>query len=145
MGYLSESHAVSLSRTRYQLSDSSNRTDPLNFNPLDVVLLMVVEIIEKTYDVTKKQPKDETLLKLKDWYSQKEVTRKESEEAKVNIEAGAGVKDNSIWNQILGLFASVKGELRFASSRDKKVVEYRIKRLNKLVEITNTLLGECNQ
>lgn len=119
--------------------------DPLNFNPLDVVLLMVVEVIEKTYEVTKKQPKDETLLKLKDWYSKKEVTRKEVEEAKLNIEAGAGVKDNSIWNQVLGLFASVKGELRFASSREKKVVEYRIKRFNELVEITNTLLGECNQ
>ena len=100
--------------------------DPLNFNPLDVVLLMMVKIIEQTHKVTKKQPKDETLLKLKDWYSKKEFTRKEIEEAKLSMEAGGGVKDNSIWNQVLGLFASVRGELRFASSREKKVVEYRI-------------------
>ncbi len=119
--------------------------DPRNFNPLDVVLLMVVEIVEQTYQVTEKSPKDITLLKLKDWYNTKEVTRKQNEQGNLSMEAGGGVKDNSIWNQVLGLFASVKGELRFASSREEKVVEYRIKRFNELVEITNNLLGECNQ
>ena len=63
----------------------------------------------------------------------------------MTVDAGMGVKDNSLWNQILGLFASVKGELRFAYSRERKVVEYRIKRFNELVYITNTLLKECYQ
>ncbi|MGK7930519.1 MAG: hypothetical protein AB4041_03655 [Microcystaceae cyanobacterium] len=119
--------------------------DPLNFHPLDVVLLMVAEVVEKTDETTGKRPQDATLQRLKDWYNQEEVTRKENEEGKIGIEAGAGVKDNSLWNQVLGLFASVKGELRFASSREKKVVEYRVRRFNELIAIANRLLVECNQ
>ena len=118
--------------------------DAINFSPLDVFLFMVVEIVEKTAKISR-QPSNENLQKLWDWFSSEEFTRKETRESQIKTEAGAGVKEDSFWNKILGLFASLKGEFRFASSREKKVVEYRLSRSRDLINIANQLLKECNQ
>jgi hypothetical protein len=118
--------------------------DPLNFNPLDVVLLMLVEIVEQTAKIAER-PSNKNLQNLWNWYNKEEVTHKETRESKVTAEAGSGIKGDSLWAQMLGLFASLKGELRFASTREKKVVEYRISRFNELISIANQLLNECNK
>ena len=118
--------------------------DPLNFNPLDVVLLMVIEIVEQTVAIAQR-PREENLQNLLNWFNQEEITHKETRESKVTIEAGGGIKGDSLWSQMLGLFASLKGELRFASTREKKVVEYRIRRFNDLIFVANQLLDDCNQ
>jgi len=82
---------------------------------------MVVEIVEKTAQISR-QPSSQNLQKLWDWFSSEEFTHKETREIQSKMEAGAGAKEDSLWNKILGLFASLKGEFRFASSREKKVV-----------------------
>ena len=79
-----------------------------------------------------------------DWYDTTKITQKESRHSEIKGEAGAGVKENSLWNQVLALFASIKGEMRFASSREKEVTEYRFKRINELIKIANDLISECN-
>jgi hypothetical protein len=118
--------------------------DPLNFNPLDVVLLMLVEIVEQTAKIAER-PSNKNLQNLWSWYNKEEVAYKETKESKVTTEAGSGIKGGSLWAQMLGLFASLKGELRFASTREKKIVEYRISRFNDLIAIANELLDECNK
>ena len=118
--------------------------DAINFSPLDVFLFMVVEIVEKTAKISR-QPSNENLQKLWDWFSSEEFTRKETRESQIKMEAGAGAKEDSLWNKILGLFASLKGEFRVASLREKKVVEYRLSRSRDLINIANQLLKECNQ
>jgi hypothetical protein len=46
---------------------------------------------------------------------------------------------------VLGLFATLKGEVKFASTRKTEVVEYQLTRLDTLITVTNRLLDECNQ
>ncbi|NCR13134.1 MAG: hypothetical protein GPJ24_09720 [Microcystis aeruginosa SX13-11] len=118
--------------------------DAINFSPLDVFLFMVVEIVEKTAQISR-QPSSKNLQKLWDWFSSEEFTRKETRESQMKMEAGAGAKEDSLWNKILGLFAYLKGEFRVASLREKKVVEYRLSRSRDLINIANQLLKECNQ
>lgn len=45
---------------------------------------------------------------------------------------------------MLGLFATLKGEIKFASTRKEEVVEYRLRRLSDLITVANRLLDECN-
>ncbi|NCS36436.1 MAG: hypothetical protein GPJ14_20320 [Microcystis aeruginosa G11-01] len=118
--------------------------DAINFSPLDVFLFMVVEIVEKTAQISR-QPSSKNLQKLWEWFSSEEFTRKETRESQIKMEAGAGAKEDSLWNKILGLFAYLKGEFRVASLREKKVVEYRLSRSRDLINIANQLLKECNQ
>ncbi len=118
--------------------------DSINFNPLDIVLFIIIEIVGKTGEIAEK-PDSSTLQKLLDWFSKEEITRKESRDSSIKAEAGIGAKEESIWSKVIGLFASLKGEFRFASSREKKVIEYRFSQLNDLIIIANQLLDNCNQ
>ncbi|MEB3311146.1 MAG: hypothetical protein VKJ02_13020 [Snowella sp.] len=116
--------------------------DPINFNPLDIILLILIALVEETEKIVDK-PADQYLQELKNWYNTTKITQKENRNSEVKAEAGAGVKENSLWNQILALFASIKGEIRFASSREKEVIEYRFKRINDLIKIANNIITEC--
>ena len=46
---------------------------------------------------------------------------------------------------MLGLFANLKGEFKYAADRSVKKVEYRLERLSALIELVNKLLNECNR
>jgi hypothetical protein len=118
--------------------------DPINFNPLDIVLFIIIKIVEETAEIAER-PNNEILQKLWDWFSTEEITRKETKDSTIQGQAGAGIKEDSLWSKMLGLFASVKGEFRYASSREKKIVEYRFSRLNELIIIVNKLLDDCHQ
>jgi hypothetical protein len=118
--------------------------DPINFNALDIILFILIEIVEKTEKVTGTSPDDSLLEALLNWFATEKVTRKENQETSMKLEAGGGVKDDSLWSKVLGLFANLKGEFRFASSREKEVIQYRFSKLNDLLKIANKLLNECN-
>ena len=118
--------------------------DPINFNPLDIILLIIIELVEQTEKIARK-PADKNLQELKDWYNTTKITRKESSNSEIKIEAGAGVAEKSLWAEILNLFASLKGEMRFASIREKEVTERRFSRINDLITIANKIIDECNK
>ena len=123
--------------------------DPGNFRPLDVVLMMMADVAERTAKPVKeggagKRPPEARLKEIWDWFATEKETREQSTAIAASIEAGAGVKEDSLWGQVLGLFATLKGEIKFASTRKKEVVEYRISRLTSLIEVANRLLDDCN-
>jgi len=118
--------------------------DPINFNPLDIVLLIIIELVEQTKNFAEK-PDDKNLQELKDWYSTTKITHKQSSNSDVTIGAGGGVTEKSLWAEILNLFASLKGEMRFASAREKEVTDHRFSRINDLIKIANKIINECNQ
>ena len=123
--------------------------DPGSFRPLDVLLVMMIELAEATAKPVQKggadyRPSKARLQEIWDWFSTEKETRQLAEEAALTVEAGAGVEDDSLWNKVLGLFATLKGEIKFASARAKEVVTYRLTRLDLLIEVTNRLLDECN-
>jgi hypothetical protein len=90
------------------------------------------------------QLSDHRLRELWDWFATTKVTDESARSAALTVEAGAGVKEDSLWEKVLGLFANLKGEMKFASSRKTEVIEYRLSRLRDLIEIANRLLDECN-
>lgn len=119
--------------------------DPVNFRPLDVLLIMMIEVAEQTAKLVGTPPSASCLRKIWDWFAVETRSRTMQSESKAGVEAGAGVKSDSLWAQVLGLFANLRGEIRFASAREDKVVEYRLSRLDDLIEAVNELLDECTR
>jgi hypothetical protein len=124
--------------------------EPGNFNPLDVLLLMIAEVVQQTAKPaseggTGQRPDDALLKEVWDWFSTEKTLREQAMQSAVGVDAGAGITAGSLWGKVLGLFASLKSELRFASTRKREVVEYRLDRLISLIEVANKLLKDCNQ
>jgi hypothetical protein len=117
--------------------------DPVNFRPLDVLLIMMIEVAQQTAKVV--EPPSARLQEIWDWFAQDKDTRERVTSTTAQIEAGTGVKGDSLWAKVSLLFANLRGELKFAATRKTEVVEYRLSRLNDLIEIANRLLDDCNR
>ncbi|MEM9540455.1 MAG: hypothetical protein AAGA60_13265 [Cyanobacteria bacterium P01_E01_bin.42] len=128
------------------------RTDlnPSSFNPLDVLLLMMIEVTKKTgmpiaEGGAGKKPSSKMLQEILDWFATEKTIRISAGEAAIAVSAGAGVKEDSLWDKVLGLFASLKGDIKYSHIRKKEITEYRLARTTNLIEVANRLLNECNQ
>ncbi|MBM4044832.1 MAG: hypothetical protein FJ279_06950 [Planctomycetes bacterium] len=124
--------------------------DPVSFQPFDVLLLMIAEIAERTARPVAeggsgRKPSDEPLRQVWDWFGAEEEVVKRATQVSAEIAAGAGLPADSWWAKALGLFASVKGEMKYASVREKKTVTYRLSRLSDLIAAANKLIQQCNQ
>ena len=123
--------------------------DPGSFRPLDVLLVMMMEVAKKAAEPVSKGGAGHRLseARLKDvwnWFATEKETRELAQQAAMSVEAGAGAKQDSLWNQVLGLFATLKGEIKYASARKTEIVTYRLSRLDLLIEVVNRLIDECN-
>ena len=128
----------------------TSELDPINFRPFDVLLLIMIKVAEQTANKLKESNANETLpdslLKdIWDWFSFEEDTKEELKRIAGSVEAGAGPKGDSIWAKAFGLFAHLKGEIKYTSDRKTKIVEYRFSRISSLIELANRLLDECNR
>jgi hypothetical protein len=124
--------------------------DPGSFKPVDVLLVMLMELVKQTAEPIQnggagKRPSDIRLRELLDWFAATKVTSELTGNSVIALEGGAGVKEESLWGKVLGLFANLKGEIKYASSRKTEVVEYRLTRLSDLIEVANRLLDHCNE
>lgn len=124
--------------------------DPVNFKPLDVLLLMMAEVAERTALPREKggagqKIPEQSLREILDWFAQDKNTYEQKTDISGGIEAGAGIDATSPWTKVLGLFAKLKGEIKYASTRKEEVVEYRLRRLNSLMQVVNNLMDECNK
>jgi hypothetical protein len=124
--------------------------DPGSFRPLDILLLMMAEVAEHTAQSVDKggageKPSDARLQEIWNWFATETDTQEQAQSMAASLEAGIGAKEDSLWLKILGLFATLKGEIKYAATRKTEVVEYRIRRLDPLIKIANHLLDECNQ
>jgi|694.fasta_scaffold35039_4 hypothetical protein len=157
MGHQGVGKSTELSRLIERIKDkfytirfsALSTLDPSNFRPLDVVLMMMVDVAEQTAKPkneggANKKPPKERLQEIWEWFATETETREKVQDFNASLEAGAGVKEDSLWNQILGLFANLKGEIKFASTRKNEVVEHRVSRLTSLIEVANRLLDDCN-
>lgn len=157
MGHQGVGKSTELSRLIHHIDSKFNTIrfsavtalDPGNFRPLDVLIVMMVEIAERTARPVEeggagRQPSNSRLKEILDWFATEEATRSQSRDMSATMESGAGVTADSLWGQLLGLFTSLKGEIKYASTRETKVVEYRVSRLTSLIKVANNLLDECN-
>jgi hypothetical protein len=126
-----------------------NNLDPRNFKPLDIILTMMVDVAEQTSQSIDQKGAGQKISELRlqeiwGWFAVEKETIEQARLASVNIEGGAGVKADSWWGKILGLFAILKGEMKFTQGRKQEIVEHRFNRLPTLIEIANRLLDDCN-
>jgi hypothetical protein len=123
--------------------------DPVAFKPFDVPLLMLHEMVEHTRKPVEeggagKAPSDALLGKVLQWFASETSRIEQSTSIAASAEAGAGPRATSMLAKVLGLFASLRGEMKYASTRKREVVEYRLSQLNSLLEACNDLMRECN-
>lgn len=121
--------------------------DPGNLEPYDVVLLMLMLLVEQSALPIDRGGLGFTASKvalqpLLDWLAEETDTTSRLSERQAELAAGVGVSEDSFLAKVLGVFASAKGELRYAASRRKERIEYRLRRLSELITIANRILAE---
>src|ERR1035437_6164975 len=123
--------------------------NPASFKVFDVLLLMLVRLAEEAdrmHAVPLEGVLSEHLVSgIQQWFGTEQVKKSRTETTAVGVEAGAGVKGDSLWAGLLGLFASAKAEMKYAADRKTETVEYRLKRLPDLVDLCNRLIDVCTQ
>lgn len=119
--------------------------DPVSFKPLDVLLVMMMEVAQQTEKKIGTIPSHARLQEILDWFASEKITETRKFDATGTVDVGGGVKQDSLWYKVLGLFAHLKGEIRYAAARSKETINYRLSRLDELIEIVNRLLDECNR
>jgi hypothetical protein len=158
MGHPGVGKSTELTRLIQRVSDkyrairfsATSALDPASFKPFDVLLLMMAEIAEKTAEPKRQggagqKPSEARLKEIWEWFATEKKTLTETTHLGTEATAGAGISGDSWWAKTLGLFASLKGEIKYAADRKKEIVEYRLSRLSTLIELANRLLDECNQ
>jgi hypothetical protein len=124
--------------------------DPGNFKPFDVLLVMMIAVAEQTAKPVDQGgagtlPPEIRLKELWQWFATEKNTVERTQNASASLSAGAGVTAESLWGKVLGLFAALKGEVKFASTRKQAVVDYRLTRLDELMSLANRLLDDCDR
>jgi hypothetical protein len=124
--------------------------DSGSFKPFDVLLLMMIRVVEETRKPVDEggagAPPSEGLLRdVETWFTREEATVTEGRKTEIQVGAGIGPPADSVWTRVLGLFANLKGEFKYAADRSIKKVEYRLERLSDLIDLVNRLLNECNR
>lgn len=122
--------------------DVRTQLDPRNFTPFDVVLLMMVLLIEETERVTGNRPEPSLMRDLLRWFADDKETTNEEVNAAAEAAGGVDTK-NAWWGKVVGAFVTVKGSLKYTSLRKKEVVEYKLTRLDALVDTANAVLRNC--
>lgn len=152
MGHSGVGKSTELSRLIEQIQDQFRPIrfsadivlDPGCFRPLDVLLLMMIEVAEQTADVIEPPPQAR-LQEIWNWFALETETKERAISAIAQLGVGGGLSNDSLWGKALGLFATLKGEIKFASTRKTEVVEHRLSRLDTLIEVVNRLLDDCNE
>ncbi len=152
MGHPGVGKSTELTRLSRQMRDKFHTIrfsavsdlDAAGFKPFDVLLVMMTRVVEETKKVTQQQPSDRLLDAIQRWFATEKIVDTKKTETEVSASAGAGPKADSLWATLLGLFAQVKGEIKYTADRKREVTEYRLHRLSSLIDLVNNALDECN-
>lgn len=157
MGHSGVGKSTELTRLRREINEQYNvirfsatgELDPANFKPFDVLLLMMAEVAGRTARSIDdggagRTPPEQRLQEIWDWFATETKTNTQATGIGAQITAGAGITPDSLWGKMLGLFANLKGEMKYSADRKTEVVEYRLNRLSSLIDLANRLLDDCN-
>ncbi len=122
--------------------------NPASFKVFDVLLLMLARLAEEA-DRIKAIPLGgifgHLVSDVEQWFGTEQVKSARATTIGAEVEAGAGIKGGSPWAALLGLFASAKAEMKYASDRKTETIEYRLRRLPDLVDLCNRLLDASTE
>jgi hypothetical protein len=128
---------------------ATREIDALNFKPFDIVLIMMAEIAERTAKSIAqggagKEIPEPLLEKIWDWFAAEKETQTQASSKGLEMAGGLGIPGDSIIAKTFGLFATLKGEIKYSANREVEKIQYRLNRLSTLIEVANELLVECN-
>jgi len=122
--------------------------NPASFKVFDVLLLMLARLVEEA-DRLKTIPVggifERLATDIEQWFGTQQVRRTRTETTSAGVEAGAGLKGDSLLAGFLGLFANMKAEMKYASDRKTETIDYRLQRLPELVGLCNRLIDACTE
>ena len=139
-------------QSRYRIIRFSveDELDPVSFQAFDILLWILGAVAEQTARPKKeggagKQPSKKRLEEIWNWFAREDTTVTKTRKLLVGAEAGAKPPAEGLWKSVVGLFASLRGEIQFATVREEKITQYRLSRLSELIELANGVLDECNE
>lgn len=118
--------------------------DAAGFKAFDVLLVMLMKVIERTEKETKKKPPKYLLEEVLQWFSTEETTLTRETNTQTSAAGGVGPTADTVWAKVLGLFANLKGEIKYTADRQQKRVEYRLNRISSLIALCNQAIFECS-
>jgi hypothetical protein len=157
MGHPGVGKSTEITRLLAQVEDqyagvrlsANSELNPASFKVFDVLLLMLARLAEEAnrlHAVPLEGPLTTQLFTdIQQWFSPAQTEQTGTRTIGAAVEAGAGIKGESPWAALLGLFASAKAEAKYAAERKTKTVEYRLQRLPDLVTYCNRLIDLCDQ
>jgi len=119
--------------------------NPSGYKPFDVLLVMLIKLVEETNSIPGVSLSPALLRDVIAWFAQKTKTYKTDTEVNAELSAGGGVKDGFPINIVLGLFASIKGLLKYSTHSENTVVQYELAMMPELAGLVNRLLSECRR
>ena len=122
--------------------------DANGFKPFDVLLVIMIKLAE---DMAKPTSEGGAGLELslqltKDVHAWFDVEKRTlTKDYNTGINASAGMKPSPVsWMSLLGLFAELKGEIKYTIDRKQEITEYRFNTLAALIKLLNRVLDESN-
>ena len=120
------------------------------FQPFDVLLVMMIKLHEEMSKPVAEgglghKPSAQLKTRIRDWFATEKCTT--TQDMATGIGGSAGVKPSPVATAIsglIGLFAEVKGEIKFTYDRKKEIVEYRLNTMATLLDLLNQYIDECN-
>lgn len=110
--------------------------DPESFHPLDILILMMSDLVDAA-DRLQLQPSEKLLEKVLNWFATEATETNTVKNREAETSAGAG------WKGVIPLFATLKTDIKYASTRSTKITEYRVSYLRELLMLCNNLLDDC--
>ena len=128
---------------------ASAELDPGAFEPFDVILVTLEEVIRRTALPENEggaatRVGDNLLRRVRQWLGSVEELRTTSGSVAASVEAGVGPKGDGLLASVLGMFATARGEAKYASSRKVEVREHQLRRLSGLIELANDVFTASN-
>jgi hypothetical protein len=156
LGHSGSGKSTELNKIAYNLNNDFapvrirvDALSPANFQALDVLLLMTIAIAEQTSlpiaaGGAGRKPSEQRLRDIANWFHREKITVDRTNTSIVDIEGAIKLGGESLWQKILEIFASIKGGIKFSSTRKQEITEYRLDRIDELITLANNLFDDCN-
>jgi hypothetical protein len=132
---------------RFNIADT---LDPISFQPFDVLLVMLLELVQQTslpisQGGAGQFPRASMMRELESWFAETNLISRTEVTGEAGVQVGAGTDNASLWNLFLPVMAKVNGEAKYAQSRSSESVRTCLRRLDGLTRAANNLMVECNR
>jgi hypothetical protein len=158
IGHPGVGKSTEMTRLEYRVADkfrtirfsAATDLDAAGFKPFDVLLVMMIKLVEEISKLKAEGDLENALPKglIEDivrWFGPEKITQTTTRSTGVN--ASAGIKPSPVASAVsglLGLFAELKGEMKYTADRKAETTEYRLNAVSTLIVLLNRLLVAAN-